>query len=531
MPPPLRPDDEAPLAPPPPPPQPLEPTGITLNVNEIIVEGSTVFGPTEFDPIIAPLEGRAVDLEDLQQAADDITKLYLDNGYFSSRAELDTQQATDGTIVIQVFEGRLEDIEVEGNKGIVTSYITSRIRLGAGVPLNSDRLEDQLRLLRSDPLFENVSASLKPGANPEDSILVIRVIPANWFNASFGMDNNSPPAVAPERSTAFLAYRNLSGRGDTLYASYSLGNNLGTFNWGGSNTGEFGYSLPVNAMNGTLSLRTVIAGSKITQADVADFGIRSEASIYQIGFRQPVIRTFREELAFSAGFLAQNGQTFLFDNQPFPFGIGPNEDGYSASRVFEFAQDYTRRDDSGAWAFRSQFNFGVPIFGATQNPSPAPDGNFFSWVGNGQRVQQLWADNFMILRTDIQLSPNSLLPFHQFVIGGGLSVRGYPTNARSGDNGIRFSTEARFPVLRASNRRPIISINPLFDAGWVWNNSSNPNGVVPNNFLAGVGMGLLIQPVRNLDIKFEYAIPLLNLPDQAPSLQADGIYFSITMRP
>ncbi|WP_448533370.1 ShlB/FhaC/HecB family hemolysin secretion/activation protein [Parathermosynechococcus lividus] len=516
--------------------QPLPPptqggSTVLIPVRKILVEGSTIFGAAEFDPIVTPLEGRQVTLDELQAAADAITKLYLDGGYLTSRAVLTEQVSADGTITIQVIEGRLEAIQIEGNKGILQRYIRSRIELGAGVPLNSNKLEEQLRLLRVDPLFLNLSASLKPGTKPEDSILVVRVVPARWFNAAFGLDNITPPAIAPNRATAFLGYSNLSGRGDSIYGSYAIGNNLGTFDWGASNTAEFGYSIPLNAMNGTFSIRTVQADSEITQPPaLAAFNIRSESSIYQASFRQPVIRNVREELAFGIGFLMQSGQTFVA-GVPTPLSIGSDATGYSASRVLEFAQEYTRRDTQGAWVFRSQFNFGVPIFGATENPGSIPDGNFFSWLGQGQRLQRLWGDNFLVLRTDVQLSPNNLLPFHQFVIGGGLSVRGYSTNALSGDNGVRFSGEARFPVMRTANRRPIISIGPLFDLGWVWNNSTNPAGAVPNNVIAGLGMGLLVQPTPNLDIKLEYAAPLLNLPGQVASLQSDGIYFSLTVRP
>ncbi|WP_460194351.1 ShlB/FhaC/HecB family hemolysin secretion/activation protein [Thermosynechococcus sp. FA-CM-4201] len=531
-PPPLPPTSPPVFEPPPLPPSPApESESILIPVQKIVVEGSTIFGPAEFDPIIKPLEGRQVTLAELQGAADAITRLYLEGGYLTSRAVLGEQVARDGVITIQVLEGRLEDIRIEGNKGIIQRYIRSRIALGAGVPLNSNRLEEQLRLLRTDPLFANLSASLRPGTTPQDSILVVRVVPARWFNAAFGLDNNTPPAIAPDRATAFLGYNNLSGRGDSVYGSYAIGNNLGTFDWGASHTVEFGYSLPLNAMNGTLTIRTVQAESKITRPpNLATFNIRSESSIYEASFRQPVIRNIREELAFGIGFLMQSAQTFV-GGVPTPISIGSDPSGYSATRVLELSQEYIRRDPQGAWVFRSQFNFGLPIFGATENPSPTPDGTFFSWLGQGQRLQRLWADNFLILRTDVQLSPNSLLPFHQFVIGGPLSVRGYSTNALSGDNGLRFSGEARFPVLRTANRRPIISIGPLFDLGVVWNNSRNPAGAVPDNVIAGLGMGLLVQPTPNLDIQFQYAAPLIDLPGQTRSLQSDGIYFTLTVRP
>lgn len=513
------------------PPTPGPGSETLIPVNQINIVGSSIFGPTEFDPITAPLTNRSVSLSDLQAAVDAITKLYLDAGYLTSRAVLSDQTVNTGDITIQVIEGRLEDITVEGNEGLLKTYITSRLRLGAGVPLNANNLEEQLRLLKVDPLFKNVSASLQPGTEEGTSILAVRVDQARRPNGSLGIDTNSPPAIAPERGFLNFSYQNLSGIGDTIYASYSVGANLGEFDWGASNTYELGYTAPFNAMNGTVSIRTVQGNSRITQQDLSVFGITSQSSVYQLNVRQPLIRSIREELAFTAGLLFQNGQTFLFDNQPTPFGIGPDANGFTRTRVLELGTDYIRRDSSGAWVMRSQFNIGLPIFDATLNPEPIPSAQFFSWLAQGQRVQQLWDDNFLIIRSDVQLSPDSLLPFHQFVIGGGLSVRGYDTNARSGDNGFRFSTEGRFPLVRNSDNTPIFQLIPLLDFGVVWNNSSNPNGPVPNNVLLGSGLGFLYQPTPQVDIRVEYAVPFFNVPGQGNSLQSSGVYFSIVGRP
>ena len=86
---------------------------------------------------------------------------------------------------------------------------------------------------------------------------------------------------------------------------------------------------------------------------------------------------------------------------------------------------------------RSQFSFGIDILDATINNDPIPDGRFFSWLGQVQRVQRLSNDQLLIVQAELQLTPDSLLPSQQFVIGGGQSVRGYRQNVRSGDNGFR----------------------------------------------------------------------------------------------
>ncbi|MBW4553525.1 MAG: ShlB/FhaC/HecB family hemolysin secretion/activation protein [Aphanocapsa sp. GSE-SYN-MK-11-07L] len=516
------------------PPAPTEPASEpdqTVNVSKIEVSGSTIFGPVQFNPIVQPFEGRAVTLNELKTAADAITKLYLDQGYLTSRAVLPQQTIADGVIQIQVLEGQLEEIQIEGNRRLLKSYIRDRINLGAKVPLNSNALEEQLRLLKIDPLFKNIEASLRPGSQPNTSILVVRVTEAKNFSSAIALDNYIPPAIAPERGSIALQYQNLSGRGDVLSGSYAVGTNLGKFDWGASNVFDISYSIPVNAMNGALQLRTVQNSNRITRSDLDPLGLEAESSYYLINFRQPIIRTLRQEFALSLGFEIQGGQTFIFNDTPFPFGIGPDANGVSRTRVLQFGQDWLRRDQQGAWLLRSQFNFGLGIFDATKNPAPIPDGRFFSWLGQGQRLQRLGGDNYLLLRSELQLSPNSLLPFQQFVIGGGLSVRGYAQNARSGDNGFRLSAEGRFPVLRDQARNPVLQLAPFLDLGTVWNNGSNPNGSVNQGFLAGAGLGILWQPNRHLDLRIDYALPFVNLSDRGNSLQDNGFYFSLVVRP
>ncbi len=495
----------------------------TIQVQSIKVTGSSVFGPEQLNPIVQPYEGRALTLEQLREAADKITQLYLDRGYITSRAILVDQEITpEGVVEIRVIEGSLEEIRIEGTRRLKPSYVRNRVQLGAGKPLNTGKLEDQLRLLRADPLFENVEASLRAGTGVGQSILIVRVVEADPFEGSVSIDNYSPPSVGSERLGLNLLYRNLTGNGDEIAASYYHTTTSG------ADTFDFSYRIPLNAMNGTLQLRAAPNRNNITQPPLNAFGIEGESELYEISYRQPLIRSPREEFALSLGFTYQDGQTFLFDS-PFPFGIGPEADGSSSTRVIKFGQDYLRRDVRGAWSLRSLFSLGVDVFDATTNPEPTPDGRFVSWLGQIQRVQILNEDNFLIIGADIQLTPNSLLPSQQFVIGGGQSLRGYRQNIRSGDNGVRFSIEDRITLQRNEAGASTFQLAPFFDAGVVWNKSDNPNNefLPSQRFLAGIGLGLIWEIQPGLSMRLDYGYPLIDIDDKGTNAQDEGFYFSV----
>ena len=493
-----------------------------IAITKIEVNGSTILGSKDLNPITQPLEGQTVTLEQLRQAADAITQLYLDRGYITSRAILADQTVANGVVQIRVVEGSLERIDIEGTQRLKPSYVRNRIQLGTNSPLSRDQLEDQLRLLKADPLFTNVEASLRPGTQLGQSILVVRVTEAKAIDGLLQTDNYSPPSVGAVRLGGAISYRNLTGIGDQLSASY-----FGTTR-GGSDAFDFNYIAPINAMNGTVQLRIAPSKNRIIDPAFTALDIRGQTTLYELSYRQPLIRTPREEFALSLGFAIQDGQTFLFNDLGFPFGIGPDANGNSKTRVLKFGQDYVSRDPQGAWALRSQFNLGLGILNATENDALIPDGRFFSWLAQAQRVQRLGDSNLLIAQLDLQLTPDSLLPSQQFVIGGGQSLRGYRQNARSGDNGFRFSVEDRIALARDEAGLPTFQLAPFFDMGTVWNQSDNPNPLPSQKFLAAIGLGLLWQPLPRLNVRLDYAIPFVDLRDRGTDAQDRGFNFSLS---
>ncbi|MBW4522074.1 MAG: ShlB/FhaC/HecB family hemolysin secretion/activation protein [Scytolyngbya sp. HA4215-MV1] len=492
-----------------------------IPVRDIQITGSTILSATELNPLTQPLKGRSVALTELQALTDHITQLYLNQGYITSRAILDKAGIQEGVVPIQVVEGSLEKIDIEGTHHVKSSYIRKRVKLGAGKPLNMNKLEDQLKLLRADPLFKNVEASLRAGTQFGKSILIVRVTEANRFEGSVSTDNYSPPSVGGEQFGVDLSFRNLTGLGDQVSTGYSR-----TYT-GGSESFDWAYRIPLNAMNGTLQLRGSWNHNEITASPFDVLEIRGNSELYEINYRQPLVRSPREEFALSLGFAFQDGQTFIFNDLPNPFGIGPDANGVSRTSVIKFGQDYLKRDAAGAWSLRSQFSIGTDLFDATENAGDIPDGQFFSWLGQAQRVQRLSTDHLLIVQADVQLTPDGLLPSQQFVIGGGQSVRGYRQNARSGDNGIRLSAEDRITVHRDANGSPIVQFAPFAELGAVWNVGNNPNLEPDQTFLASIGLGLLWQPLPRLSVRLDYGLPIIHLSDRGNNIQDSGAYFSL----
>ena len=478
---------------------PTPETGPTVTVQEFDVLGSSVFETSDFDAVLAPFVGQSLGIDQLRQAADSITQLYLNEGYITSRAVLPNQPITDGIVKLQIIEGSLEEIRIEDTDRLA-SYVRSRINLGAKTPLNQFDLEDQLRLLRADPLIDNIEASLRAGTGLGQSILVVRIAEADPFEAHLTLDTDSPVSVGVVRMGANATYRNPFGIGDQIRAAAYRATT------GGSHLYELSYSAPINAMNGTISARFLPSEFDIiSPRDLADFDIEGDAQVYELTYRQPLVRTPREEFALSLGFRHRDGETRL---------LGQDFTSNSAS-VIQFGQDYLRRDVQGAWALRSQVSLGVDWLDATNLSSPLPDSQFVSWLGQVQRAQILNPDHLLIVQGDVQLATDTLLGSEQFVTGGRQSVRGYSQNARFGDNGIRLSVEDRITVQRDESGAPIMVLSPFLDMAAVWNTKSGTT-VNDDRFLLGTGVGFTYRPIQGLDLRLDLGVPLVDIDENAP---------------
>lgn len=502
-----------PASPPLEPPEPLPiPSTDTqqVEVKKIQVIGSSVFTERDFAVIVSAYEGRSLGLRELRQVADDITQLYLQSGYITSRAVLSEQTISDGVVQVRVIEGELEEIDVEGSDRLA-GYVRDRVNLANRKPLSQVALESQLQLLRADPLIEQVEASLRAGTGEGQSRLIVRVLEAPAFSGRAVLDTNSPPSVGSVRMGVEANYNNILGLGDQLLASaYRT-------TAGGASTYGLTYSLPLNAMNGTLQAPYLPSSFELIDPALASLGVRGASNSYELMYRQPLIRQPNEEFALSLGFRYRTGETLISDRVI----------DSTKTSVFQFGQDYLRRDRTGAWGLRSQFNLGTGLFDATTRVGDQADGQFFSWLGQIQRAQVISRNNLLLFQGSIQLSASSLLGADQFIVGGPSSVRGYSQNARFGDNGVRASIEDRITVLNNQNGSAAVQIAPFLEAATVWNHGADTSD---QRFLLGTGAGVIFNLLDNVQARLDVGVPLIKLTEAGDRDQSAFISFNLDYR-
>jgi len=511
------------IPPPKPPEEKVEPFPLPrVFVREIKITGNTVFSEETLAEVTAPYVNRELSDTDLESLRLALTIFYINKGYINSGAIIPDQTILDGIITIDIIEGRLTNIEVEGNKWFRDRYIQSRIRLGAEPPLNIYVLQEQLQILQQDERIQKLNAELRPDVKRGDSVLMVKVQDEFPFKILLESDNYQSPSVGAERGRITLIDLNLTGFGDVL--TFTYGQSSGIFP-----EIDVSYTLPFTAYDTALILRYRKNDFSVIEQSFKDLDIKSKSDIASITLRQPFFRTLNREFALALMGEYLRNKTYL-DEEPFSFSPGV-KDGKSVVSAIRFIQEYLYRDLIQVIAIRSRLSLGIDALGATMNSGiDIPDGRFFAWL-----LQCQWARRFKLLdiqliaRMDLQVANKSLLPLEQISVGGRYSVRGYRENTLVRDNGFIASLESRIPVIRNKPLVDFLEFCQFVDFGSAWNKdlpTPKPRAI------ESVGLGLrwgatfkypiLLKPQFELywgvPLKKVYTPPRWNLQDS-------GIHF------
>lgn len=504
------------------PPPPASPTRESptssgeIPVREVQILDSTVFSAEELAVITDDYSGRSLAFEELIALRTAITDLYVQNGYTTSGAFLPPQDVTDGIVRVQVVEGRLEAVTVEGLERISQDYVRDRLLAASGPPLSLPKLEAALQLLQQDPAIASVRAELVAGSAPGFSELRLNLIEANPFDVSLNLANRNAPSVGSIRPSTQLQVYSPLGIGDRLFGEVGVTEGV---------TEIFAsYQVPLNPQNTQLTLSYERGRSRVIEDPFDPLDIRSTEEDIRLGISHPLRETSTQSLRVGASLMLQRSRTFLFDDEPFSFSPGP-EDGESNLTVLQLTQEWSSRSQLSVLAARSQFSFGLDLLDATVNDD-APDGLFAAWLGQFQWVRSLAPDTLLITRMAAQLANDELLPISQFAVGGPNTVRGYRQNQRVGDSGLLGSIELRYPLVRDPGGWGTLQIAPFVDVGTVWNLGGDREIRDPTT-LVGVGLGLRWELSPEFSATVDWGIPLVDLDESGNSLQDDGIYFSV----
>lgn len=497
------PSERGPEAPPPlevtPPSAPRPPKSI--GAIRFVLQGVNLFGVTVYDEgelqaIFAPLIGTPVTLADIYRLAKEIERRYRDDGYFLSRALVPAQTVEDGRVRIQVLEGFVASVRIEGEVGAVEPLIHAYVDNVTGErPLRYATLERAL-LLANDIPGVTVSGILQPAPREPGAADLVVTASRAPFEASMLVDNLGDDFTGRYEYAASVSSNAWTPLGERISAVGFVTNPFDEHN---QKVGQISTAWHVGGSG--LALETVYSyGVSNPGSVIAPLDVNSTTWLAGVAGIYPLIRSRNLNLSSRIGFEAINDDVDVFGNETL---------SRDRLRVAAVGSMLDFRDDwRGANTLEATVRQGLPVLGATRRADPdksRPNGTGQATIfqGSASRLQPVYGNVALYLITGGQYAFTSVLSDQEFLLGGAQFGRGYDYATLAGDSGIGGTAELRYIQPLPLSYLSRIQLFGFFDGGRVWDRET-----VDDAQLTSAGGGIRLFPLDKLFLELVAAQPI-----------------------
>ena len=461
------------------------PKGPTFELKEIIIAGNTAFNLKTLRPIYEFFLNKTVSFEDLNTIAKKIEEQYKRKGYLTTKVYIPKQDIIDGKVMIQVDEGKMGKLHIEGNKYFSTAFIEKYFHAKNNEIFNVKKLQrDILRLNKNQDL--EVKTVIERGQEPQTSDITLKVADKFPWHRGIGFDNQGTRLTGKYRSSAYLRSSNATGRGDTVFLS-SIFSSL-------TSGQSFNYAAPIGTYGTKFAFDVIYFNMKIGK-EFKPLDITGNTQIYTPHMLW--------ELALTENFTA-NADAGI-DIKSITKHTSGERSSDDQLRIPFFGFQFTKTDPYGQTSLSPKFSFSTANFlGASSLNHPSASrsdtgGFFFKYEQDFNRMQRMPLDSYLSIRSQLQLASHTLPSSEQFQLGGANSIRGYPEGDYLADQGGSLNLDWIMPMyfipkswhMKGSDTDLRHQIEPVLfaDVG-----GGDLRKVLPgesnHKFLAGVGGGL-----------------------------------------
>ena len=492
---------------------------IRFRLDDIQVNGAVIFSPDRFRPFYQSLIGKDVSLSDILDVANAIEAEYRRSGYLLVRAFVPPQRVANGIFTINVVEGFIANVSIEGGGAETRERIRTFLQPALdSKPLRLETMEQALLLANELP---GVAASglLRPSSDtPGASDLVVTVtqIPVS---GGIAIDNRGSDFSGIWSVTGDLAFSSLFDDSDQLDGSLTTSSKASPFR---RVAGQLRYRHPVGGQGAIVSLIGTVThgepGSTLRSFDVL-------TNSWAVGPRllYPVKRTRAESMVIEAGLTVQAARVSIL-------GAQFSHDDW---RVADIGVSYLRNGFlDGAWTANLDIAQGLPILGASDSGSPqlsraGARTDFTKLTGGIRFMRPIQGPLGLALAAQGQYAPDTLLTGEQFAFGGSQFGRGYDPGALTGDSGLGGSVEVRYD--QPFTMSPVEALQPyvFFDTAEVWNAQ---NVASSGQSINSVGGGVRFWLNYNVFGGVEIARTLTAVPGSDDGKRATKLLLNVAIR-
>jgi len=467
------------------------------------LQGVTAYPPAVLEEIYRQRIGTEVSLADVYGIADEIQRRYRKDGYFLSRAILPAQTAEGGRLRIQIFEGFISDVLVEGDVGPVGSLVKEYLRdLPLERPLQLKTLERYLLLANDIPGLV-VKGTLRPSPNQVGAAQLVASVERRAFGAAGVVDNYGSSFTGVWETAANVSANSLTSLGDGL----SLGGLVSGPFFAGDDKYQYAGQLrgSIRPWSNGLYLRTLLFYGRSNPGGVIGlFDSLNMQFQWSTAVGYPIIRSRDFDLFTEFGFDFTNGDTDIFVGSPFESPFSKDKLRVLHLAAFGDFQDPWR----GSNFFSLGVRQGLPFLDASESGDQmlsrfAGTGVFTSLNAKVSRLQPIYGPFALFCKAAGQYSFANLLIEEQYGVGSTQFGRGYNPNELSGDQGAGLTGELQYTHPLNLNYFDRFQLFAFYDFGQVWNRNTGEAAS-----LASAGGGVRTWFTRNFSMELTGAKPL-----------------------
>lgn len=199
--------------------------GPRFAVERYRIMGNSVLSPRDLSMIMTNIDGAYgtnVSIDGIRTVVEQLQSAYRDRGYVTVAVGLPQQKLTNATVKVQVTEGWLTGIDVEGNHYFTSNNVMRALpSLHTNILLNGNILQGELNRANANP-DRKIYPVISPGPTPGTSALTLHVKDQLPLHAKVDLDNYSSPGTPGLRVNSSAVYNNLWQEEHSVGVQYSF---------------------------------------------------------------------------------------------------------------------------------------------------------------------------------------------------------------------------------------------------------------------------------------------------------------------
>lgn len=435
---------------------------------QLEVEGNTKIYTAKIESILDLTKNQLINIKDVNAKVQRLEAEYNKEGYILARVA-DIRMQPDGTLLLVVNEGIVEDFKIKGNTKTKDYVITREMKLKKGEPFNAKDARRSMQRIYNLGYFEDVNIKLNPGQQPNAVEIEISVVEMNTGTFGIGAGYSDADGFIGMVS---VGDKNFRGTGDKINLRWEFG-------------GE-------DNKNYQISYTKPWIDSKETSATINLYDVTNEYADYDRNADE-IARYDKkrrgQELSFSRrtnneyvlNFLTLKNRDDIYKGAV----DGYNTQYYEDSWTGDYPHGYDERYDGTDAEYRRKKNFGLTrsislarVYDSRDNVYDPHEGkrnsysieyagfggdfNFTKYSVDYRYYYRQGAENVIAVQLGAGYASGSMPLSQRFTMGGSETLRGYEDDQFRGNSMLKGTIEYRMPIVKKVQ-------GVLFvDSGYAW---------------------------------------------------------------